>query len=174
MASTPTLVVVSGPPGSGKTTLAHRLSAAIGCPAICRDELKEGMLHAAPDVAPGLGDELSHRTLPLFFAVVGQLLDSGVTVVAEAAFQQRLWRPNLEPLRESASVVVVQCHVDGETARQRIRTRQRAAHADHTAIEVSQFDRLSTNDPSIRVDTTAGYLPSLSEIVAFIHSTRPR
>jgi deoxyadenosine/deoxycytidine kinase len=35
----PTLVVVSGPLGAGKTTLAHRLAGAIGCPAICRDEI---------------------------------------------------------------------------------------------------------------------------------------
>jgi dephospho-CoA kinase len=35
------------PAGSGKTTLAHAL-AAVGCPAICRDEIKEGMVHATP------------------------------------------------------------------------------------------------------------------------------
>lgn len=43
VASQPTLVVVSGPLGAGKTTLAHRLAGAVGCPAICRDEIKEGM-----------------------------------------------------------------------------------------------------------------------------------
>ncbi|MGY1899049.1 AAA family ATPase [Nocardia gipuzkoensis] len=37
----PTLVVVSGPPGSGNTTLAHALAAAIGCPAIRRDEIDQ-------------------------------------------------------------------------------------------------------------------------------------
>jgi predicted kinase len=47
MTSRPTLVVVSGP-GSGKTTLAHEIARAVGCLAICRDEIKEGMVHATP------------------------------------------------------------------------------------------------------------------------------
>jgi predicted kinase len=63
MAPLPVLAVVSGPMGSGKTTLAHRLARAVGCPAICRDEIKEGMVHAgsgeqrrrAPDVETMLG-----------------------------------------------------------------------------------------------------------------------
>ena len=46
---TPTLVVVSGPPRTGKTTLAHMIARAVPCPAVCRDEIKEGMVHAAGD-----------------------------------------------------------------------------------------------------------------------------
>ena len=45
---TPTLIVVSGPAGSGKTTLAHALAAAVGCPAVSRDEIKEGMVASNP------------------------------------------------------------------------------------------------------------------------------
>jgi hypothetical protein len=47
MASRPTVIVVSGPPGSGKTPLAYAIASAVGCPAICRDEIKEGLVHAA-------------------------------------------------------------------------------------------------------------------------------
>ena len=65
-----TLIVVSGPPGAGKTTLAHEIARAIGCPAICRDEIKEGMAHATPGFAPGPGDDLTMRTLPAFFGVL--------------------------------------------------------------------------------------------------------
>jgi cytidylate kinase len=46
------LVLVSGPAGCGKTTLAHGLATALTCPAICRDEIKEGMARAATDFVP--------------------------------------------------------------------------------------------------------------------------
>ena len=54
----PTLVVVSGPGGAGKTTLAHALAEAVGCPVISRDEIKEGMVHARPGFLPAVSDEI--------------------------------------------------------------------------------------------------------------------
>ncbi|HEX5302469.1 MAG TPA: AAA family ATPase, partial [Streptosporangiaceae bacterium] len=112
----PTLVIISGPPGSGKTTLAHRLAAAIGCPAVCRDEIKEGMAHATPRFTAAVGDELSQRTLPVFFGILNLLIRSGVTTVAEAAFQDHVWRPRLEPLRGLARIRVVHCTASAEVA----------------------------------------------------------
>src|SRR5918992_3313752 len=100
---TPTLVVVSGPPGSGKTTVAHELARSIPCPAVCRDEIKEGMVHAeGGDFQPAPGDPLTRRTFATFFDVLRLLLDADVSVVAEAAFQDRLSRHGLEPLSERA------------------------------------------------------------------------
>jgi predicted kinase len=44
----PTLIIVSGRGGSGKTTLAHQLAATLGCPALCRDEIKKGWSRPTP------------------------------------------------------------------------------------------------------------------------------
>jgi predicted kinase len=179
VARLPALVVVSGPMGSGKTTLAHKIASVVGCPAICRDEIKEGMVHATPGFVAGPGDELTMRTLPVFFGVLELLLRAGVTTVAEAAFQDRIWRPGLEPLRGLARLRIVHCVVDADVAFQRSLRRSgenplRRAHADpgpRGAAEHARFhrafDRVSVAAPWIEVDTTDGYVPGLGEIVAF-------
>jgi len=179
--SHPTLIVVSGPPGSGKTTLAHQIARAIGCPAICRDEIKEGMAHATPGFAPGPGDDLTMRTLPAFFGVLELLLTAGVTTVAEAAFQDQVWRPRLAPLLPLARLRIVHCTADPGVAFQRIAgraaaSRVRAAHADPgPAGEADyirrhrEFDRVALDAPSIEVDTTSGYHPGIDQVVAFLN-----
>jgi DNA polymerase III delta prime subunit len=108
----PTLVIVSGPAGSGKTTLAHQLAAAIGCPALCRDEIKEGMVATTPGFVPGPSDPLTVRSYGLFFAAIRLFLEHGVTHVAEAAFQHANWERGLEPLLPLAMLRIVRCQVN--------------------------------------------------------------
>lgn len=174
----PTLVVVTGLPGSGKTTLAHGLARTIGCPAICRDEIKEGMVHAhGPGFTAAVGDPLTLRTYPLFFDVVRLLLDGGVTVVAEAAWHHQHWERGLSPLAMSADLRVIRCHTSPE---ERLRRREqrlekvatRAAHNDrgsHSTEKPVAWEAIHIDAPTLDVDTSDGYVPELDRIVAFIN-----
>jgi hypothetical protein len=103
-----------------------------------------------------------------------------VTVVAEAAFQDRLWRHGLEPHTEIARLRIVQCHANPAIGRERRRSALDAgpetAHAKIIGDEIedwerayASFDRLSIPAPSIDVDTTDGLLPDLEEIVEFVN-----
>jgi predicted kinase len=183
MAPHPTLIVVSGPAASGKTTLAHEIAHAVGCQAVCRDEIKEGMVHATPGFVPGSGEDLTARALPVFFGMLDLLLAAGVTTVAEAAFQDQDWRPRLTPFLPLARFRIVHCAVDAEVAFQRSLRRGaennvRLAHTDPSPAEAADFirqhnafDRVRIDAPSIEVDTTSGYRPGIDEVVAFINDS---
>lgn len=169
----PVLIVVTGRPGAWKTTLAHALARAVPCPALCRDEIKEGLVCAAGDAAPD-GDLQRHAT-DVFFDTLALLLGRGVTVVAEAAFQDRVWAPRLEPLRSIARVRLVLCEVDPELARarraaralgdpSRARFHPERAERDPAA---GSYDPPRLDVPTLRVDTSDGYRPGFDAIVEF-------
>ncbi|HEY9291930.1 MAG TPA: AAA family ATPase [Microlunatus sp.] len=173
----PKLIIVSGQAGSGKTTLAHRLATAIGCPAVCRDEIKEGMVHAhGPGFIAETSDPLTRRTYPLFFDCVRLLLAGGVTVVAEAAFQHKLWVQGLTPLQGLAEVRVLRCRTPDEILLERRHRRlaevaTRSAHADSDVLQaLPAWDAIHLDVPTLDVDTTDEYRPALDAIVDFVNN----
>jgi predicted kinase len=127
----PLLVVVTGPPGVGKTTIARAIAARLGIPLIAKDGLKEA-LH---DGLGGEGREWSQRlgtaTWPVLFHVARQLLAAGSSLVAEGNFARADGLRALPPAR------VVQVHVDAppEVIRARFAAREQR-HAVHYDAEV--------------------------------------
>jgi predicted kinase len=172
----PTLVIVSGPAGAGKTTLAHRLAGIIGCPALCRDEIKEGMIAATSGFVPGPSDPLTVRTYSLFFAAIRLFLEHGVTHIAEAAFAHQNWARGLEPLQPLAELRIVRCQAASALAKARVERRRleqpsRAAHDDSHHISGERFDHIRLGAPTLDVDTTNGYRPELAAVARFVRSS---
>jgi predicted kinase len=180
----PTLAIVNGRPGSGKTTLARHLAQALLCPLISRDEINEGIFHTyGHDLELAGKDRVARIAFDTFFRVIETFLSAGVTVVAEAAFQDHKWRIGLAPLLTIADFKSIRCELDPDLAEQRIarrrlehrdrRAEQRAARArlaGPVATASHTFQPLSLPVPSLSVVTSDGYAPGLDEIVEFVTS----
>ena len=181
----PTLIVVSGPPASGKTTLAHALATALHCPAICRDEIKEGLVNGSlpESFAPAPGDTANQLATAAFFDVIQLLVRRGVTLVAEAAFQHQRWAPRLIALSELSNIRIINCVVDAPVAHGRRLRRwsdepwRRRFHADpdpdqlariqQRQVVLSPYQPIRLELPTLEVDTGGGYRPALEDIVSF-------
>jgi predicted kinase len=168
----PTLVVVTGRPGSGKTTLSRAMAGAMRCPTVSRDDLKEGLLFTGARYG-ATGGDVDWRVYAAFFETIDCMLNHGVTVLAEAAFQHALWAPKLEALQNCAMVRIVVCEVSPRLAYERIveradRDPARARYHRDASVTVSQVyevPRLAV--PILGVDTTDGYRPGFDVIVGF-------
>ena len=177
----PSLTVVTGRPGSGKTTLAHALAKKIHCPAFCRDEFKEGFVNAANSSHAELADNVNGAIYETFFEAIELMLSKGISLVAEAAFQHKLWAPRLKPLCRVSKVAIIICVVDAKLARARFierglanSARERfhgdgAVHAAREGIElpIGEYIPPDLAVPMVCVDTTDGYNPSIDELASF-------
>jgi predicted kinase len=176
----PNLIVVTGRPGAGKSTLAHALAREVACPAICRDEIKEGLINTTRQF--GTPNSLVGRhVLETFFDTIELLLRRNVTLVAEAGFQHHLWAPALEKLTGIACIRVVLCLVDPLLARKRHVARgiadprrirfhdEQLVHAARMGIDlpIDDYEPIAISVPMLTVDTSDGYEPTLPEIATF-------
>lgn len=132
---TPTLIVVTGAPGSGKSTVAAPLAERLRLPLIAKDELKEALWE---QLGPGDRDRFlayGRATYPLMLLVARLVLRSGGSAVLEANFTPDLAAPDLEALRDETPFRFVQvlCLADPAIciARYRERAETDARHPMH-------------------------------------------
>lgn len=148
-------MVVSGPPGSGKTTLAKALAPALGLPLIAKDTIKEALMTVLPVPDVPASRAIGRASVVALFAVAAQ---------APGAVLETVWHRSRSLADLSGlpgNIVEVFCRCDRAVAARRYADRagRAAGHldAERTAAEIWNDDvarPVAGGWPVIELDTT--------------------
>ena len=131
------LLIITGMPGTGKTTLARELARRHGMPLICKDTIKEPLLDVlVPDAARSR--ELSNLSFAVLFALARELLTMGSSLILEGNFRAGEHEtPLLAALpTDRPNITQILCRADEDERRARLLNRaQHAGH--HTAHQLN-------------------------------------
>jgi predicted kinase/predicted nucleotidyltransferase len=168
------LIIVTGAPATGKTTLAAALGSHLGMPVLSKDLIKETLLESVESGSLQESQRLGHAAFKVLYAVAQELLDAGVSVILEAPFKRGVGEPELRSLVKGRIAAVIVCTASPELVVNRFRERatgseRHPGHMDRVRPEISSvlpFEPPDLGVPEIVVDTSRGYQPSLEELIA--------
>jgi predicted kinase len=161
-ASAPALVVVTGPPASGKTTLAEALARELGLPLVAKDAIKERLFDAFGTGDRAWSHALGRAAFEVLFGRVEAELRAGRSVVAEANFETASAGVSFGRL-PPARIVQLHCSAPLDVLLERYRARERhPGHLDRQLLEevreavvTGRHGPLPLPGERIELDTTA-------------------
>jgi predicted kinase len=155
----PLLVVVTGPPAAGKTTIAREIASSLRLPLITKDTIKEALFDGL-----GTGDlAWSQRLAPPTFLVMLALLDDSIAAGASVVVEANFVRGEESRLAaQPARFVQIHCSAPLDVLLERYGRRERhPGHVDsrridalRDAVESGRHDPLDLPGETIRLDTS--------------------
>lgn len=171
--TTPTLIIVTGAPATGKSTLAHRLADTYKLPLFTKDGFKENLadsLNRPMEIRMAeWSNLLGASSYQLIYHVMGVMLQAGQSLIVEANFHPAIANAVLRGILDSYPnrVIQISCRADAEVIAQRFRERIDAGylHPIHRyeiflrdrltdALQAGTYDPLDIPGQRLTYDTT--------------------
>jgi aminoglycoside 9-adenylyltransferase len=164
----PFVILITGLPGAGKTTLGRRLAAVFGLPFIHKDGIKETLYDAIGEHDYQTSRRLGYASMKLLYHIAESLLAAGQSLVVEATFDPELateeWRQAQTRYDFDALQIQCCCRHDARIARFLARRETGERHPSHpdrlyyqnnpAARQVERLANLAIGGEIIEVDTT--------------------
>jgi predicted kinase len=171
----PVYVLVSGPPASGKSTLAPELAVGLRLPLIAKDTIKDALMSVLPVPDVEASRLIGRAAVVAMLAVANA---SPVGAVIESNFHRSVARPEL--LHLPGIVIEVFCRCDRAEARARYQARagtRTAGHFDHLRMRDDLWDDEVTEPvaggwPVLEVRTDGPV--EVAEVLASVRAAIPR
>ena len=126
----PHLVVISGAPASGKTTISRRLETDLAIPLIAKDDIKELLFDRLPQHDRGWSTIQGRMAITMMYAGARELLQAGYHVMVESSFNRDFSVDEINRLVQEtgADIVEVHCRLSHELRQQRWTKRTESGH----------------------------------------------
>ena len=164
----PMLLIITGAPASGKTTLGRRLADDLRLPFIGKDDIKERLFDSLGWKDREWSRKLGLATYPLLYYFVEAELRAGRSLTVESNFRPEYDTPKFLKLQQQYGFEPVQvfCHASDHVLLERVRRRalsgeRHPGHVDHILYEEMRgapvqpdYAPLPIEGTLITVDTT--------------------
>jgi predicted kinase len=152
----PLLILITGPPATGKSTIARRLSESLSLPLIAKDDIKERLFDSVGWSTREWSQKLGRAAFDLTYALIEDQLRVGKPIIAEAAFWAESSRTRFQEILERHPAVVFEIHCTGSADVLAARYVAREAidrHAGHSSGMETDADELAEIIRSGRYDS---------------------
>jgi predicted kinase len=179
----PQLIVVTGHPGSGKTTLATALMHELRLPLLSKDTIKEALFDRLGWHDRAWSQQLGAAAITVLYRQLDGFFAIGQSCIIESVFRSDLDGPPLSHAcrQWGFQPIVLMCSAPGPVLVDRVRARlvagqRHPGHGDvawlETMLLAGPLPPLELDGPALTIDTTDPAASSPAAIVAWIRAQR--